>query len=266
MSNIKYSFSRLENFNNCKRGYYYTYIQKIRGGENIYSYLGTIAHEIVQDIIENKETKENGVIRFTNAVEEADMLGLVWISDKVKQNYTECVTHFIENFTPLQNDTIHIEDYMEVNIDGIILRGYIDLWYILNDTLYIVDLKTSSKFSKLDLIHKQRQLLLYALALKEKYINYKIKLQFNMLKYATTTKGKLLERNKLDLFDEYTDGVIEVDFSDELVLDLKQYVIETVREIESMDKNKSQWTKSYNPNADFFCRNLCSHLELCTKK
>ena len=46
-----YSFSKLDTFNNCKRAYYYTYICGERGGDNIYSFLGTITHELIEKVI-----------------------------------------------------------------------------------------------------------------------------------------------------------------------------------------------------------------------
>jgi ATP-dependent exoDNAse (exonuclease V) beta subunit len=213
----KYSFSRLESFHNCKRGYYNTYILKNRGGDNIYSFLGTVCHELTQSIIEKKETNEGAIKKFLEAIEDADMLGLMWMSENVRQNYIECILHFFENYIPVRGDYIHIEDYFEIDVKGSVLRGYIDLWYFLNNELHIIDLKTSSKFSKKDLIHKQRQLILYAYAMRKKYPDKKIRLYFDMLKYANRN-NKLIERNKLDLLDDYDSGLVEITFSKELLM------------------------------------------------
>jgi len=210
---IKYSYSRLDSFHNCKRSYYYTYGLGERGGENIYSFLGTVCHELTQGIIEEKETNESAVKKFKQALEDTEMLGLEWISDKVKTNYDECITHFLENFLPTKADDIKIEEYFEVEIEGAIVRGYIDLCYILNGELHIIDLKTSSKFAKKDMVKKQRQLSLYAYALQDKYPNMKIKLYFNMLKYAFQGK-KLVERNNLSIFEDYVEGMVEVIYNE----------------------------------------------------
>jgi hypothetical protein len=266
MSDIKYSFSRLETFHSCKRSFYYNYIEKDRGGDNIYSFLGTVTHELTQSMIQKQITNDEAVEQFIAAVDDAEMLDLPWISDNVKNNYVNCIVHFLENYVPVENNTIRIEDYFEIDIKGITMIGYIDLWYRIESDIYIVDLKTSSKFSKKDLPKKSRQLLLYAIALSEKYPDYKIHLQFNMLKYVLK-KGKLLERNKLDLFDEYSDGIVEVDFNEESIQEVKDYVTDTVKGINSINQDDIvYWDLGYNPTKDFFCKNLCSHRTKCLKR
>lgn len=266
MADIKYSFSRLETFHNCKRSFYYNYIQGNRSGDNIYSFLGTICHELTQAMIQKQISNEDAVQQFVVAVDDAEMLDLPWISENVKNNYVDCIIHFLENYNPVNNNTIHIEDYFEIDINGVTMIGYIDLWYRIGNDIYIVDLKTSSKFSKKDLPKKSRQLLLYAIALSEKYPDYKIHLQFNMLKYVLK-KGKLLERNKLDLFDEYSDGIVGVDFNEENIQEAKDYVTNTVKEINSINKDEIvYWGMGYDPTKDFFCKNLCGHRRRCLER
>ncbi|MBL4951069.1 PD-(D/E)XK nuclease family protein [Neobacillus sp. YIM B02564] len=266
MSEQKYSFSRLETFHNCKRNFYYTYILDNRSGESIYTYLGTVCHELTEAIIQKQMTNDDAVIQFIEAVDDAEMLDLRWISDNVKNNYVNCIVHFFENFSPIDNPTIRIEDYFEIDINGVTIIGYIDLWYMIGNDIYIIDLKTSSKFSKKDLPKKSRQLLLYAIALSEKYPDYKIHLQFNMLKYVLKN-GKLFERNKLNLFDEFPDGIVEVDFNEESIQDVKDYVINTVKEINSIDKSDIvYWNMGYDPTKDFFCKNLCGHRSKCLER
>lgn len=262
----KYSFSKLENFHNCKRGYYYDYILKDRGGENIYSYCGTVVHELTQ-AMEQKQIKNNeAVSQFIEAVDDAEMLDLPWMSENVKNKYVECITHFLDNYQGVNNDTIRIEDYVEIEIDGIIMRGYIDLWYRIGTTIYIIDYKTSTKFSKKDLPKKSRQLLFYAMALSEKYPDYDIVLQFNMLKYALKN-GKLVERVTLDIFDEFVDGIVEVKYNYDSANDVKEYIIGTVKEINSIDKsNIIYWNMDNDPQKDFFCKNLCGHKSKCLER
>jgi RecB family exonuclease len=260
----KYSFSKLENFHNCRRGYYYDYIAGQRGGDNIYSFLGTITHELTQSMVQKQITNDEAVQQFKEAVNDAEMLDLAWMSENVRNNYISCITHFLENYNPINNDTIRIEDYVEIEIIGVIMRGYIDLWYRIGNEIYIIDLKTSTKFSKKDLPKKSRQLLFYGLALSEKYPDYKINLQFNMLKYVLKN-GKLVERNKLDIFDEdLLDGIVNVDFSNEAVNELQEYITNTVKQINSINKNDIvYWDIDLDPTKDFFCKNLCSHRNKC---
>jgi hypothetical protein len=259
----KYSFSRLDTFHNCKRSYYYNYILNQRGGDNIYSFCGTVVHELTQAMIQKQITNEEAVEKFIEAIDDAEMLDLPWISENVKNNYVNCISHFLEKYIPVENNTIRIEEGFEIDINGIILRGFIDLYYRIENKIYIIDLKTSTKFSKKDLPKKSRQLILYAIALSEKYPEYEIHLQFNMLKYVLMN-GKLIERNKLGIFDEFPDGIVEVDFNEESIQEVKDYINETVNEIKKINKDdKWSWVKGYDPTKDFFCKNLCSHRERC---
>jgi hypothetical protein len=265
MEKEKYSFSKLESFHNCRRAYYYTYVKGIRGGDNIYSFLGTTCHELTQDIIEGKETNTGAIEKFLSAIDVAEMMGLEWISDKVKSNYTECITHFFENFVPTKGENIKIEDYFEVDIMGVIMRGYIDLYYLKDGELHIIDLKTSSKYSAKDMEHKRRQLIMYACAMESKYPGVEIKLYFNMLKYAKKKKS-LIERNKLSFLDDFEDGLVEVEYTEEMKLDLERYVKNTYDNINSRDKdNILEWRMAFNPRVDFFCKNLCSFRSDCLK-
>ncbi|MBD1379089.1 PD-(D/E)XK nuclease family protein [Metabacillus arenae] len=263
MEEEKYSFSRLETFHNCRRLYYHNYVQKNRSGDNIYSFLGTVTHELTQGMEQGHETNESATKKFIEAVDDAEMLDLPWMSENVKNKYVDCIVHFLENYKPTNNNTIRIEDYFEIDINGIILRGYIDLWYRIGMDIYVVDLKTSTKFAKKDLPKKSRQLLLYGIHLSEKYPDYNIILQFNMLKYVLRN-GKLVERTKIDLFDEYEDGIVDVDYSEEAANEAKEYVTNTVKEINQIDtSNIGNWHMDNDPNKDFFCRNLCSYRETC---
>lgn len=263
MEQEKYSFSRLETFHNCKRLYYYNYIIGNRSGDNIYSFLGTVVHELTQGMEQGFETNQSSVKKFLEAVEDAEIFDLEWISDKVKSNYVECITHFLDNYTPLNNNSIRIEDYFEIEINNAIVRGYIDLWYRIGNDIYIIDLKTSTKFTKKDLPKKARQLILYGISMSQKYPDYKINLQFNMLKYGLKN-GRLLERNKLGILDEFSDGILSVDYNNEVAEETKKYVIETVIEINKIKKDDiSLWTMDNNPEKDFFCKNLCTHRATC---
>lgn len=264
MSNKElFSFSKLETFHNCKRSYYYNYIEKDRGGDNIYSYTGTIVHELTQAMVQKQITNKEAVNRFVSSIDAAEMLELPWISENVKNNYVSCITHFLESYVPVENNTIQIEDYFEIEINGTVLRGYIDLWYKTGNEIHIIDLKTSTKFSNKDLPKKSRQLLLYGIAMSEKYPDFKIVLQFNMLKYVLK-KGKLFERNKLEWFDEEPDGIVNVEYTEESIKEVKEYVTDTVKQINSISKDDIiSWTMDNDPTKDFFCRNLCSHRNKC---
>jgi hypothetical protein len=76
-----------------------------------------------------------------------------------------------------------------------------------------------------------------------------------------------VERNKLDLFDEYSDGIVDVPVDEESIQEVKDYVTNTVNEINSIDKNDIvYWGMGYDPTKDFFCKNLCGHRSRCLER
>lgn len=114
-------------------------------------------------------------------------------------------------------------------------------------------------FSKKDMKEKQIQLILYALALQQKYPNKKIRnLYFDMLKYSDN-KGELVERIKYNIGGK---GLKKICFNELNIAMAKMFVIKRYREINSLDKNNiGCWEKNIN---NFFCNNLCSNYEVCT--
>lgn len=259
------SYSRLDTFHNCPRSFYYTYIQGNRGGDNIYSFIGTIAHEIVEKLVKREIDISEAKQIFADAIDDADMLGFEWLSDRVREKYVFDINHFIDHFNPDLYKDAHIEEYFEVNIEGYTFRGYIDCWMEDDEFIYIEDFKTSSKYSKADLIDHRRQLAIYAAALRTYAIasNKKIKLRFNMLKYVKIGK-KLVERIELGDETNFSVGYVDVEYNDELHDDLASWVEGTMGEIESLDpKVYYRWKKNYDPTKDFFCNNLCSHKDRC---
>lgn len=259
-----YSFSKLSTFDDCPRNYYYTYVEKIRGGDGIYSFLGTVCHLLCEKMYKNEINNTQAVESFLDSVEEADVLGLEWMSENVKNKYVGCIVHFFENFKPLRNDTITIEEYFEVEVEGITVRGYIDLYYILDDILYIVDFKTSSKFDKKTLGHKRRQLYIYAYALEKKYKN-EIKLAFNMLKYYLNERGTVKERTDFGIMDEHRDAMVWVEWNKEAETDMKNFVKHVIEGIEDrlILGDVNEWEMCHPAAKSFFCNNLCSHQKRC---
>ncbi len=257
-----YSFSRLDTANGCMRKYYYEYVKGQRGGDNIYSFLGSAAHDIAEEQDKLKLTNDQAVTLFDEAIKESDMLGFVWISEKVRNNYIECVSHYFKTHVPIVINKLNIEHYFGVEIAGIKVNGYIDKWYKDGNIVYIDDYKTSSMFSGADLEHKKFQLLTYALHLERFYPECEIHIRFNMMKYALQ-KGKLIERNKLKP-GEFSDGILDVPYTQENKQETMDFIANTVKTTIEIDPERIyKWHRGYDPRKDFFCRWLCGHKEKC---
>ena len=189
---------------------------------------------------------------------------------KSKENYITDVTAYFRNFKPLpiNGREVLIEKEFEVEIEGIVIRGFIDLTLIDHNKkeIEVIDYKTSSKsgFSSKNLVKKCYQLILYSLALQELYPGYKIvRTAFDMLKYAVNEKGQVKERKDIliDEEKEYERYFIEIPFNQENINLFKEFINKSMKNINKA-KEENKWEVN-KINFSFFCKNLCSTSKYC---
>lgn len=263
MNNIKkelYSFSKLTTFHTCPYSYYLTYIKKEKRKDNVYSYLGGKIHSLLEDLQQNKINNQKAISLFLSYFDDADILGYDFPTENSSKNFKECMVSYFENYKPFSVQDFKIEEYFEVDIEGVPIRGYIDL-YTITDNKYIdiYDYKSSSKFTKKDLEIKKLQLIIYGLALKNKYPNMIVRsLNFDMCKYTKNSRGTIIERNKSN---EYTGrALVEIPFTEENINKAKEFVFDTYKKINNNNEEESSWIPYINK---FFCKNICSHYKIC---
>lgn len=258
---VIYSFSRLSSFNNCPYSYNLTYNEDDRGEDSVYTFLGSSVHEIVESLQKGEMTNQEAIIQFMEKVDDCEILGLEFISETTKQKYIENISHFIVNFEPVDGE-FFIEEEVLVNIGGYLLKGFIDIYFKNSNEIIIFDYKTSSKFAKKDLISNGRQLVLYAIALEQKYPECKVVgIAWNMLKYVEI-KGargpKLIERRELN-GEDYKEALVYHTFDSQTKQECIDYIVDTIKRIES--------TTEYPPldisKEYFYCSNLCGHKNRC---
>lgn len=272
MSNV-FSFSRIGTYKNCPYSYYLTYVERKQRDNGVYGKMGSCLHSIMEELEHSKITKEKAIEMWESQVSYMDFMDeLNFPTEKSKNNYIENVKLYLENFEPIdfKGRGVGVEDHFTIKIqDKYSLQGYIDLYIIDHDKkeIEIVDYKTSSKsgFTKSHLLEKCYQLILYGIALENKYPNYKIvKTSFDMVKYAIHNKtGKVEERINIspDKVMDYSRYFISVDYNEENKQKLLDYLSGNIDEIEDLNKQNSKlWTPVKNK---FFCQWLCSMREYC---
>lgn len=269
--NSPYSISRLECFCECQHEFYLTYVKGMRSeGENIYGFLGSRVHEILEELQVGKITIDEALNRYDESIDDADILGFEFITKKSGDNWKECVRHYIENFEPIECTEFGVEEGFHIDIDGIKVRGHIDFWYKDKEDglLRVIDYKTSTKFAKKDLPKYGRQLILYAYALEQ--LGYgKVKdTSWDMLKYVSKPWRKtfvLKERNEITDLDgiEYGKGIVTLDYNEDAKNNLLDWIKSTVEEINSKDiDNPYDWKPCEGYSKSFSCKNLCDHYKL----
>lgn len=260
MNKEKFSFSKLDTFNTCPRSYYLTYIKKVEREENVYGFLGSSFHDCLEKLQKKEITTEEAKDKFLNDISTTEIFEMKFPTEKSKKNYIECLMAYLDNYERLPIDNFETEEYFEFEIEGVIMRGYIDLYFIKDNNIYVLDYKTSSKFSKNDLEKKEKQLILYGIYLQEKYPNKNIVyLGFDMCKYFVNKRGTLKTRDTQE--ESYGNAYVEVKFTEEKKEELVDYIDSIVKHIDICDKEDIRcWSKNINK---FFCDNLCSVKKYC---
>lgn len=225
-----YSFSRLTSYNQCPYSFYLSYIAEMEQGNNSWGVGGKHSHDVIEAFLKGEIDKDDLADHWMYSMPQ---LSFPTMKDDYLFRYLEDCYEFFDNFSGVEEEIIGIEREFLIDIDGIKLRGFIDLETRTEDgNIQLVDWKTSGKSSFVGkkLKEKARQLYLYAISQFEHWGMWPNKMQFRMLKY----KGE----------------IIEIPFTQKGLNEAKKWLKDTVAKIESD-------TKFERKEDFFFCRNLC---------
>lgn len=188
-----WSYSRLSTYKNCKHEYYLSRILKKESVNNLWGELGGLAHQQLEDYYSGHIEYKDMLSNFESGFLDYEMADLHFVKDAVQnermiKKYKESIIHFFNNHIPITQKVLsEREVWIDTGIAAFI--GYVDAIHKDEDGYYnITDYKTSSMGSEYkgdNLLHKQEQLLLYALSLVQMGIKLEdIKIRWNFLKYT----------------------------------------------------------------------------------
>jgi RecB family exonuclease len=200
-----WSYSKLTSFEECAYSYYLQRIKKVKSKQNIWGLLGGLVHTQCELLIRQETTKENAIKELLSKLDDAELAGIIFPTKQMEENYKQSLIHYFERFElpDVKSFKIEQKEFLELD-DNNVLIGFID--FIIqhhDDSIEIIDFKTSSKFSKEDLKKKARQLVIYSEMLKQRYKKItNVKVSYDMLKYAVVRykdqkRTKTVERHKL---------------------------------------------------------------------
>lgn len=244
---MRWSFSRLSAFYNCKKEWYWQYVLANRGAESSFGQFGSFCHEILEKYAKG----ELDLFSLAPYYEEhySERITLPFPPN----NYVDLAQKYydmgLEYFSSLalnldRYEILGVEKEVHFNIGGKEFIGFIDL--LLKDKLTgeitILDHKSatlkilkSGKVSKADQAHFEdfkRQLYLYSIPVIKEY-GHVDKLKWNMFKQGT---------------------FIEISWDKNEFEDALQWAEDTLKLIE----NETEFAAEPD---EFYCRNLCSMRE-----
>lgn len=216
-----WSYSRLSSFNNCQHEFYLSRLLKKENLENIYGILGGSAHDVLEDFYNGKIKYEDMLDRFENKFLDVEISDIKFSSDEDKnkrmmEKYKSCIVHFFKHHKPVTSKVI-CEQEIWVDVrnsvgEGGVFIGYVDAIHKEGEYYVITDYKTSSmgaEYKGEHLLEKQKQLLLYALALIQKGVPAdKIKIRWNFLKYTNIRYNHMINVTYLK-GDKYTTSCVK---------------------------------------------------------
>lgn len=191
-----YSFSKLGTICECLYGAYLTYVKHEKGAPNIYSHIGSVIHDTLQEIVEDDAPTSLLAERFENGMTEADSVGLSFPkdmrgNDSIRKRYVDNMNHFCKYFVPPKGK-FDCEKLLILKVsDTRAVQGYSDIiQYFSDGSVRVLDWKTSSRYKASNLLEHGRQLVIYTMALEQ--MGYKTRAPgWIMLKYVEITyKGR----------------------------------------------------------------------------
>lgn len=249
---MRWSYSRLTSFENCKYSFYLNYIVNdddlYLSESNFYAEVGIFVHEILEKIFNGKLTPDEAAQYFADHFDDN-------VSYKVKKStmnktYESCANYFAEvDFSWLNDyDILGVELKTEFKIEGYNFVGYIDL--LLRDKrdgkIVIVDNKSSEYPFRRDGGIKAKS--------KHSFENYKKQ----MYLYSFSVNEMYGEFPKEITWNHFKDGgqFATIPFSQKEYEEAVEWFVDTIHAIE----NEEQYEPTLNY---FYCTQLCNFRNSC---
>lgn len=294
------SFSSLNLVSQCPRAYRMNYIDKLGVvGDNIYTYLGTIAHDLIERLYREEITNEQALkewedkfknmdyvfVPYENALNEKTRVEMKEKNDKYSESYYNSIYHYFKNFKK-SNHKKFIQEEMTIldfgkffkskPYNNFMFNGKIDFIgaNVDNKTIDIIDYKTSTLYQGEKKQLHSYQLILYAMSLES--LGYTIgNIGWDFLKYAKKIKKfkngsmneTIVKRTDLTDKDEFENAYVFIEYNLETKKEALKWVFSNIHKIVLLelhkDKDYNKVPLNYEP---FYCKNLCGFYSLCDVK
>ncbi|WP_206459330.1 PD-(D/E)XK nuclease family protein [Anaerovorax sp. IOR16] len=214
--NTLWSWSKYNTYKTDTYEYFLKYILHLKEDRTngIYAVSGGYTHQIIEDFYNKKIEYKDMLSQYEDYLLTMNLAELKYNrndnekNEKIANKYKNCLRHFFENhqIIPFKNK---IEHFIVININGIILQGYIDFLHIEKykdnngnekNKVVITDWKTSTIYKGKKVEKECGQLVIYAEGIRQalKIPLEDIICRWNFLKYVSVkylqANGKWKER------------------------------------------------------------------------
>ena len=253
-----WSYSRVSSYKNCQHEYYLSRILKKENLDNLWGKLGGLAHDSLEDYYNGNIGYEDMLTKFENGFLDYEMADLKFVKDEDKnermiKKYKESIIHFFKNHIAINKKVLSEKEvWIDTGLAAFI--GYIDAIHKDDEGYYnITDYKTSSmgaEYKGENLLHKQEQLLLYALALHQVGVPLEeIKIRWNFLKYTNIKYNHMVNVTYLKGGKYTTSCVKKSELISKIATQLKKDIFEHCPDAD--DKDVAKTIKQWKVDNDF---------------
>lgn len=245
---MRWSFSRVNAFENCPYEWYLRYLYGLEPETSFYASYGSFIHKIIERFYRGEIQSEEMVAEFLSGFSE-NVVGKR-PSEKIVASYIEKGIKYFEAFRPFPFECVAVEDRIEFGIGQRNFIAFVDYIGLDERGDYVIidhksrDLKQLSGRSlkktlkDAELLHYLQQLYLYAEAVRQKYGKLPTKLCFNCFKSGV---------------------FITNSFDPERFEQVKRDILKEIEYISEQEE--------FPPRLDwFYCNNLCGFPNDCEYK
>jgi len=222
---MMFSHSRISTFEQCPQKFRFQYIDKaeVEEIEGVEAFLGTRVHEVLQkhykDLKFQKLNSLPDLVKYYKVLWKKNWNDNVQIvrEEYSERNYRAMGEKFIKDYynryKPFDNDrTIGLEQRIIIRIGGHAVQGYIDRLSFSNGTYQIHDYKTSGSLPEQTHLDMDRQLALYALAVKKMFKDaHKVDLVWHFLAFDKEMRSGRTDEQLKELEKDIIDSIKEIE-------------------------------------------------------
>ncbi len=220
-----FSHSRISTFEQCPQKFKFQYIDKAETEEmeGVEAFLGSRVHEALEKLY--KDLKFQKILALSALIRHyRDQWKKNWHDNVqiVRKEYSErnykamgekFITNYYNRYKPFSNDvTIALEQRILVEIQGYKVQGFIDRLSFSNGTYQIHDYKTSASLPEQSKLDIDRQLALYAIAVKQMFRDAsKIDLVWHFLAFNKEMHSARTEKQLQELENDIVKSITAIE-------------------------------------------------------
>lgn len=245
LEELRYSYSSLSSFNQCRYGFYLTYIEAKERSNNFFGQFGTFVHEIMEKFFKMELESFELLEYYKDNYKKNVFLSPPPYPPNMAQNYYKYGYNFFGNFS------FERDDYEVLAIEGKYDDALEDIKIVVKPDLVLKNKKTGEAIL---LDYKTSNIFKQGKKIDEDKLNGYIK-QTRM--YSAFLQRHGIKIDKIKIWFIRTDSFIEVECGDNEIP--FSWIKETVDSI----KKEEEW---HATPSKYFCDNLCSVSKFCSFK